>query len=551
MASNERSQGQHFLECDVCKKPGSFCCRRCGVNLCDPCVPMHLRIKSVNGHDVVDYTDKDVNETCICASHPQQECCAYCNTCDSPICLVCVSIKHKSHEMSELSEKIEELLKEITRENELLQSFKLELEKIIDHSTKRLSSLCRVYEKRKQEVKARGEKWHKYIEEVVKHLHQELDDMQKEHETVLQRQKNEFEEILQEIDKMNTETTTLQKSKNIEKMKKFIPVIKKQETDRDVAEWSLPVFYQFETEMDVFKSSFGYIEKMRKNKVPLKELIAVSTDDDIQNRKIFKSPKVIATIDTDFSENEYHNRLHDMVPTNDKKMWIVGVKNELKLYDLQGVLYNTIQCSEKGSIYVSIYNTKVVFTRPTALKTLSEGNTEVTMFEIPNWIALGIISTASDDLLISQCRDDQYKIVRYSGTGTMLQELQYDSQSQPLYNKISYIAENVNGDIMASDWGMKAVIAVNKLGIFRFSYTEKESTFFPSGLTTDSVGHIFICNRIGDNIHMLDGDGRFLRYIIPDQGISYPCVVCIITDGELIVGEGKSGRVKRITYMEQ
>ena len=41
-------------------------------------------------------------------------------------------------------------------------------------------------------------------------------------------------------------------------------------------------------------------------------------------------------------------------------------------------------------------------------------------------------------------------------------------------------------------------------------------------VATDSVGHVFITDDNGDRIHMLDIDGRFLRYInIPDGGMKY------------------------------
>ena len=59
MASQIISQGQEAVECGLCQNPVSFFCRRCGVNLCDPCVPVHLRVKSKFGHDVVDYASKD------------------------------------------------------------------------------------------------------------------------------------------------------------------------------------------------------------------------------------------------------------------------------------------------------------------------------------------------------------------------------------------------------------------------------------------------------------------------------------------------------------
>ena len=50
---------------------------------------------------------------------------------------------------------------------------------------------------------------------------------------------------------------------------------------------------------------------------------------------------------------------------------------------------------------------------------------------------------------------------------------------------------------------------------------------------------------------MLDRDGRFLRYIIPEGGIKAPRAVCMIGDGEMIVGECVTGLAKRIKFLEK
>ena len=109
------TQGQEAVVCDLCQNPVSFFCRRCGVSLCDPCVPHHLRISSKVGHDVVDFTKKG-----------DDECSVFCKTCDLPIC------EHKIHDLSECSVNIGEVLKSIAQENGLLQSFRRELETLID-----------------------------------------------------------------------------------------------------------------------------------------------------------------------------------------------------------------------------------------------------------------------------------------------------------------------------------------------------------------------------------------------------------------------------------
>ena len=57
----------------------------------------------------------------------------------------------------------------------------------------------------------------------------------------------------------------------------------------------------------------------------------------------------------------------------------------------------------------------------------------------------------------------------------------------------------------------------------------------PQSLLHDSVGHVYATDYKGNKIHMLDRDGRFLRYITPEGGIDRPRVVCMIGDSEMIV----------------
>ena len=207
MASQMISQGQEVVECGLCQIPVSFFCRRCGLNLCDSCVPVHLRVKSKFGHDVVDHASKDDDDVCWCDSHPENKCSAYCKVCDVPICILCASIKHRSHEISELHDKVEELLRDINRENDRLQSFRHEMKTLLDHTTKQLFSLSSVYQKKKDEVTVRWEDWHKQIDKVVKKLHQQLDELKEENKASIEKQKREFEDMIGKMDEINRKTT--------------------------------------------------------------------------------------------------------------------------------------------------------------------------------------------------------------------------------------------------------------------------------------------------------------------------------------------------------
>ena len=83
---------------------------------------------------------------------------------------------------------------------------------------------CRLY----PNFTKRGEEWHKLIEKSVKNLHHQLDDLKKENNTALLKQKNDFEKLIGTVDGMIKKATELQKSKNITEMQKYRTVINEQ-----------------------------------------------------------------------------------------------------------------------------------------------------------------------------------------------------------------------------------------------------------------------------------------------------------------------------------
>ena len=167
-----------------------------------------------------------------------------------------------------------------------------------------------------------------------------------------------------------------------------------------------------------------------------------------------------------------------MAVTDDMKLWVVGSNEELKLFDFKGKLHRTMIIKCEG-VYICIHNGFIVFsdTLKYTVKRVSENDTVTNMFTTGPWQPYGITATASGDLLTCLLHENQSKVVRYSSTGTVLQEIQYDSQCQPLYNIALYIAENINGDIVVTDYKARAVIAVDRFGIFRYSYSGKNKDF--------------------------------------------------------------------------
>ena len=548
MDSEVTSQAQENVECNLCQAPVSSFCRRCRINLCEACIPEHLRVKKGLSHDVVKFINKDDDETCFCDSHPQQECSAFCETCNLPICSLCACAKQKSHKISKLRDKIEEILKDIAMENDRLQSYRFrhQLGKVLEHTIEKITSLSSVCQRGKDEVTAQGEKWHRLIDNYVKKLHQEFDDTEKEIEAVLQKQKRKSEQVFIKIDEINTELKRIQKSKNVGEMQKFKLEIKEQTTIQEITEYLFPTYHECTINENNMPAYFGYIEK--KSEKTLSHFRKNFISGSVSVRKVFEMPFVIFVIDTEFPPHENSNRLYDVALSKDNQAWFGGQSEELKSFDLNGTLNRNVKIKCRG-FNICTFNQQVIYSDTTELKTISDDNTIVTMFTTGKWEPQGITCAAPGDLLVCLMRDDQSKVVRYSRTGSALQEIQYDSKRQPLYQAAWYIAENVNGDIIVTDYWKEEVITVDKLGIFRYSYSETESPFKPAGVATDSVGHIFVADLEGNKIQLLDSDGRFLSYIIPYGGIKDPIAICLLEDGEIIVGECKTSLVKVIKFM--
>lgn len=105
----------------------------------------------------------------------------------------------------------------------------------------------------------------------MKKLHKELDDLQKEHEALLTKQKTAYEEMVKNIDEINIKATNFQKSRDLKRMLKFIPVIKKQKTSSEFSQYLFPIFYECEIDANYLQNYFGYVEKMPEKKIQFLE----------------------------------------------------------------------------------------------------------------------------------------------------------------------------------------------------------------------------------------------------------------------------------------
>ena len=116
------SQGQDIIRCQLCPEPVEHHCNLCHVDLCVNCVSVHLKDKSKR-HEVADFIHR--KEELIlseCKSHDTKLCEVYCNDCQEPSCVLCVTTAHKKHDISDIKSIVENLKRSIIVDVEELEN---------------------------------------------------------------------------------------------------------------------------------------------------------------------------------------------------------------------------------------------------------------------------------------------------------------------------------------------------------------------------------------------------------------------------------------------
>lgn len=104
-------------------------------------------------------------------------------------------------------------------------------------------------------------------------------------------------------------------------------------------------------------------------------------------------------------------------------------------------------------------------------------------------------------------------IFRFNQIGQLTQVIDHEEEKVVLTKEPRYITENNNRDIVVSY--SAAVVGIDGGGRHRFSYRGHPSGAIldASGICTDALSHILVCDHITATVQMLDSDGQFLSYL--------------------------------------
>eukprot|EP00105_Crassostrea_gigas_P029821 XP_011451877.1 PREDICTED: tripartite motif-containing protein 2 [Crassostrea gigas] len=553
-----RTWAQDVLRCHLCETPGPpMYCDICHIHLCLACVGKHLLDESKE-HKVVPFKKRGLNPKC--SKHSTQLCELYCEYCDIPICVECVSSrKHLGHEQVGI-------LKMLDTKKEALQRDLQELENTIYPKYQEIASnipvqkadLTENSKKITTAIEKHREELQREIDTAVKTLKSDLVEIDSKHLVVLNKQENEIKHSISEIIQCIADLKKLLNSNDVSHVSAYKSMNAEFRKLPPKLTVSLPRFTPQKINKEQIYQQIGSLSALSiKTEEYGYTMDSPGAESSPPDRPLIDVPRVITDINTEYGES---NRLRSVACLSDNEVWMSGVENMIRLYNLHGKLVKSIQ-TKSGNMPWDIavkQSGELVYTDPDDRTVNIVKNTQIqTVIRLQGWRPLYVCITFSGDLLVVMITDDkkQTKVVRYSGS-IKKQTIQYNDKGQPLYSSdetvyLKYISENKNLDICVADHRALAVVVVNQAGKLRFTYTGPPSTtkepFNPVGITTDSQGRILIADINNHRIHILDQDGQFLRYI-DNCHLDYPWGLCVDTRDNLFVGEFETGKVKKIQY---
>ncbi|XP_034337908.2 E3 ubiquitin-protein ligase TRIM71 [Magallana gigas] len=557
---------QDIIRCDVCsnnereKSPAEVHCNTCHTNVCSPCVARHMALDKSKKHDIVLF---HVASTEIilpsCSSHTKLKCDLFCKKCSIPICLKCLSSNHNSHNVEELTELCQKIYKDVQNETEELQQCIIpELENILGEEDEKLRKLNEAYDKLDSSFEEHGKNLHRRVDAVISKYKTKVQQRKQTDAKILQQQMEEVNEILSDAKQAAVKNKALLKSKNASSLIVHNSKNANLTEVPNLRNIIPPNFTLKPIPADFLDSVIGEIPD---SQVRFREESIIQTNDKQEAAVGASSDRELLT----YSFSTPYKRLHRLACTRSEQIWTSSNENTLRCLDMYtgSIVATAVLDLNPIAICINTANELLICDRTTVYKRELTG-VIVPCCSVPsgwNAEALAKSSALADScgffLFLRHDDNRQSKVLRIVDghlTGLVRGEYQYDNHGKELFNSNCYdffLAENRNGDICVSD--TTSLVVLDRRGKFRFRYHGKVfDTFYkpfqPRGVSTDSLGSIFLADLDNRCIHVLDKDGRFVRYITCGGSLDKLCDVSCDEKGRLWVAERHTAKVKCIEY---
>lgn len=562
---------QFHLNCDQCEERCGFHCNICGLKLCDSCKDKHSEDPVSSHHKVTKFSDQEVfkflNEKC--QLHTDENLCKLCSNCETYVCKKC-TIKpiHKDHlflDMRDLYKcysetrrieisKIREHL--IPTSNNIVRDVKQDITNIKD-----------MFKNIRSELQSEADALKAFVDEVVSG---EIDKLGKIESGIIEKLHNEEETVTDFISYL-TDLRQTYESKLLNTDKTDIIVSQRENTTIKtipIPETHTPDTHEFEprrTTIEEVSKLFGRVRFKGNGAKRIVDIdnMTLDTKQKIPDKTTIKPEMLLrrsAAVEKlkEINVNGVHDGCH--ISFDNDRLWVSDTRCVIVQADLHGKSLQKLNTAG-GEGYHSTNKARDLLFADKDKRVISKRTIEKEMTEFistEDWVPKCVFcSLITKDTLVGVVKETQgykvkSKIKRYDNDGTMKQEYNKNKVKLRLYEFPTYICENRNEDVCTSDHRKKAVVVVSKSGKHKFSYqASSQKIFSPTGICTDDLGHLLICDGASNTVHIVDENGSFIALLISQEfGLKNPCGLCVDEENNLLVGEWDKKTISVFQYLD-
>ena len=549
------------VRCGNCDKKSSESsyCFHCCVFWCDECVIGHNIIRSNKDHRVLalkDFQDKDYEDVmkrpafCPKEDHNKEELKYFCEECETPVCQICVTIKHGGHKINLIKEEAErrkiEMKSFIDKQRHNLQA-KMNAVSRLDEKCARLiqqgkdvkreiqtfvDNLIAVIEANKKNIFAEVEKeTSKSIESVTRQ------------KTEIERQMTAIKSSLEKAEKLFTRSTNAE----IVQLKKSSDTIFEGVHQIEPTDCDPELVAHF-----VFVENYKLFNTVKTEQIGTLKKPTKASHCDIEGKglevgiALREAHFTLTTKDTE-GRQCYDERDHVTVEIRDEQGR--ECTSEIQINDCKDGLYQVSYCPRhpvKCQVTVKVNGEHVrdspfaVQVTPFQLKPVlsfgKEGSSEG-MFRFPRRVAVNAVN-AKDEIVVTDYFNHRVQI--FNSVGNYLRSFGRSATKEREFKFPVGIIYHNNGNIFVADYGNSRIQIFKGKGEYVGSFGGRGSLDSqlsgPYGLSVDSDGNIIVADSGNRLIKIFSPDGNFLTKIGGRGSLTSP-VHCIQYERYLIVSD--------------
>ena len=506
----------------------------------------------------------------LCCDHKHLECIYWCKPCKKSVCTECTISSHSGHRFTTLEAILHEKRASLQQELENLelnslkgwQGLLLEARRVTTDFLDQVNGIDK-------EVDKRAEEFHKKVDAIRENNKKQLTEIKTSYMSVLQEQEKKIADGLEKVKQEIKICEDQLRNCDMQSLLEFEGVEHNRKHNLPKISYVIPFFTpslidtksltEMFGELTMSKSSLGADSKSKDQPSPVnslwKEFVkkltvkhtseatgpgykkpAYTSQDgpkesstaSAQTKQLLFKPYIKSKFDTGYCDPVFCTPSLTCVGSG--HAWVKTDRRKLKLMDTNGHVKETIDINSRWSNVVKSAHGDIILTDESdknniCINSISSDRRIKTLFRIESGIPSGLCLLNSGDIAITFYSNG--KVFIYSMSGKVIKELDKKKFINP-----HRVAQNkVNNDIYIAyktcyrntyDSGGK-VLALGKDYNVRYEYTGQENNtkpLYPSDLCTDDTGHVLILDGNGDQVHILDKDGRFLQYLLTgDHGL--------------------------------